>query len=158
MALFLDTFINKIDKKGRISIPAPYRAALAAMSFQGIIALPSFKYPAIICAGIDWMEKLSQQVGRVDLFSDAHDDLTATLFADSKQLAFDGEGRVILPESLLSHAIIQENAAFVGRGQVFEIWQPTTLETYKTEARRRALEKGRTLTVTPGNSNPGNGE
>ena len=151
MALFLDTFINKIDKKGRISIPAPYRSALATMSFQGIVALPSFNHQAIICAGIDWMEKLSQQVGRVDLFSDAHDDLTATLFADSKQLAFDSEGRVILPESLLSHAHIEENAAFVGRGQVFEIWHPAALENYKTEARRRALEKGRTLNPNPGN-------
>ena len=84
------------------------------------------------------------------MFCDAHDDLTATLFADSKQLAFDSEGRVILPESLLSHANIEENAAFVGRGQVFEIWQPAALESYKTEARRRALEKGRTLTPNPG--------
>ncbi len=147
MALFLDTFINKIDKKGRVSVPAPYRLSLSGLSFQGIIALPSFKNQAIICAGIDWMEKLSQQVGRVDLFSDAHDDLTATLFADAKQLGFDGEGRIMLPESLLSHAHIQESAAFVGRGQIFEIWQPEALEKYKIFARKQALEKNRTLSV-----------
>jgi MraZ protein len=145
VALFIDTFVNKIDRKGRISVPASYRAALAGQVFQGIVAFPSFKYPAIQCAGMDWMTALTENVGRVDLFSDEHDDLTATLFADAKQLAFDGEGRVMLPEILTAHAKIDEAAAFVGRGHTFEIWQPAALEAYKAEARRRALEKGRTL-------------
>lgn len=145
MALFIDTFVNKIDRKGRVSVPAPYRAALAAQTFQGIVAFPSFKFAAIQCAGMDWMTALTESVGNVDLFSDAHDDLTATLFADAKQLGFDSEGRIMLPESLAKHAGIGENAAFVGRGQTFEIWQPEALETYKAEARLRALENGRTL-------------
>ena len=148
MALFIDTFINKIDRKGRISVPATYRAALAGQVFQGIVAFPSFKFPAIQCAGMDWMTALTDTVSKVDLFSDEHDDLTATLFADAKQLAFDGEGRIMLPESLAQHAAIGEAAAFVGRGHTFEIWQPEALEAYKAEARKRALEKGRTL---PGN-------
>jgi len=145
VALFIDTFINKIDKKGRISVPATFRAALAAQSFQGIVAFPSFKYPAIQAASMDWMQGLTERMAQVDLFSDEHDDLTATLFADAKQLAFDGEGRIMLPESLSAHAGISEAAAFVGRGTSFEIWEPTKLDAYKAEARQRALEKGRTL-------------
>ena len=150
MALFIDTFINKIDKKGRISVPATFRAALTAQSFQGIVAFPSFKYPAIQAASMDWMQGLTDRMAQVDLFSDEHDDLTATLFADAKQLAFDGEGRIMLPESLTQHAGISEAAAFVGRGTSFEIWEPGKLETYKAEARQRALEKGRTLRQTTG--------
>ena len=53
MAVFIDTFINKIDRKGRVSVPAPYRAALVGQLFQGIVAFPSFKHPAIQCAGMD---------------------------------------------------------------------------------------------------------
>jgi MraZ protein len=145
MALFIDTFVNKIDRKGRVSVPAPYRAALAGQNFQGIVAFPSFKFAAIQCAGMDWMTELTESVGQVDLFSDAHDDLTATLFADAKQLAFDSEGRIMLPEPLARHAGIGDAAAFVGRGKTFEIWQPAALETYKAEARQRALENRRTL-------------
>jgi MraZ protein len=150
VALFIDTFINRIDRKGRVSVPASFRAALAGQVFQGIVAFPSFKYPAVQCAGMDWMQALTANVGRVDLFSDEHDDLTATLFADAKQLAFDGEGRIMLPETLTKHAAIDEAAAFVGRGHTFEIWQPAALETYKAEARRRALEKRRTLPTGSG--------
>ena len=150
VALFIDTFINRIDRKGRVSVPASFRAALAGQVFQGIVAFPSFKFPAVQCAGMDWMQSLTDNVSRVDLFSDEHDDLTATLFADAKQLAFDGEGRIMLPESLTRHAAIDEAAAFVGRGRHFEIWQPAALEAYKAEARRRALESRRTVPAAGG--------
>ena len=145
MAVFIDTFVNKIDRKGRVSVPATFRAALAAQAFQGIVAFPSFKFPALHCAGMDWMSSLIESTANVDLFSPEHDDLTASLFSDAKQLPFDGEGRVLLPESLCAHAKLTEAAAFAGRGRYFEIWEPKALEDYKAEARKRAAEQQRTL-------------
>ena len=149
MALFIDTFVNKIDRKGRVSVPATFRAALAAqpsqLAFQGIVAFPSFKFPALHCAGMDWMSSLIDSTSNVDLFSAEHDDLTASLFSDAKQLPFDGEGRVLLPESLCAHASLSENAAFAGRGRYFEVWEPRALDAYKAEARKRAAEQQRTL-------------
>jgi MraZ protein len=153
MALFIDTFVNKIDRKGRVSVPATFRATLAEQTFQGIVAFPSFKLPALHCAGMDWMQSLIDSTQNVDLFSQEHDDLTAALFPDAKQLAFDGEGRVMLPEALCAHARLTETAAFAGRGHYFEIWEPQALEAHKVEARKRALEKQRTLRQQP----PGQG-
>ncbi|MDR0774463.1 MAG: cell division/cell wall cluster transcriptional repressor MraZ, partial [Rickettsia sp.] len=43
MNIFLSKYINNIDKKGRVSIPASYRLALSSQSFNGIIAYPSFR-------------------------------------------------------------------------------------------------------------------
>ena len=145
MALFIDTFVNKIDSKGRVSVPATFRVALGSQSFPGIVALPLHKYRAVRCAGMDWMEELGRTVSKTDFFSEEQDDLTATIFGDTKQLPFDGEGRVMLPAPLTSHAGIDGVVAFVGRGPYFEIWEPKALEIYKVEARQRALEKGRTL-------------
>ena len=71
--------------------------------------------------------------------------LQNSLFADAKQLAFDGEGRIMLPEALCAHAKLTEAAAFAGRGRYFEIWEPQALEAYKAEARQRAADKQRTL-------------
>ena len=45
MALFLDTFVNKIDRKGRVSVPATFRAALDGQAFHGIVALPVVQVP-----------------------------------------------------------------------------------------------------------------
>ena len=145
MALFFDTYVNRIDRKGRVSVPAAFRNVLARDGSPGLVAFPSFKFPAVQCAGMSWMQQLGNSIQQVNLFSDEHDDLTATLFADAKQLLYDGEGRILLPPTLAAHAGITEAAAFVGRGPFFEIWEPGALDRYKIEARKRALEKGRTL-------------
>ena len=149
MALFFDTFVNRIDRKGRVSVPAAFRNVLARDGSPGLVAFPSFKYPAVQCAGMSWMQSLGSSIEQVDLFSDEHDDLTATLFADAKELVYDGEGRILLPPTLAAHAGITEAAAFVGRGPFFEIWEPAALDRYKAEARQRTLEKGRTLRQRP---------
>ena len=94
------------------------------------------------------LEKLGAGVDAFDMFSDEHDTLTAALFANAQQLAFDGEGRVMLPEALVAHADLSEQAAFVGRGPLFEVWNPEAFNAYQADAVRQAAEKG--LTLRPG--------
>ncbi len=149
MAVFIGTFENKIDRKGRVSVPAPFRLTLAGQSFQGIVAFRSYRAAAIEACGIDFMERLNDSMTSLDFFSDAQDDLAATIFADSQQLPFDGDGRIILPGQLAEHAGITEHAAFVGKGPIFQIWQPDALERYKEEARARAKSQGLTLPLKP---------
>lgn len=149
MALFLSTFINKLDKKGRVSVPASFRLALTGQTFQGIVAFRSYKFPAIEGMGIDRMQRLSDSVDQLDLFSEAQDDLTATIFADSHMLAFDGDGRVMLPQALLEHAKIQDSVAYVGHGATFQIWNPQAFEAYQYEARKRVQDKQATLKLRP---------
>ncbi|MEE8505259.1 MAG: division/cell wall cluster transcriptional repressor MraZ, partial [Kiloniellales bacterium] len=131
------------------SVPAPFRLTLAGQSFQGIVAFRSYRAAAIEACGIDFMERLNDSMTSLDFFSDAQDDLAATIFADSQQLPFDGDGRIILPGQLAEHAGITEHAAFVGKGPIFQIWQPDALERYKEEARARAKSQGLTLPLKP---------
>ena len=144
MALFLSTFVNKVDKKGRVSVPAPFRTALVQQTFSGIIAFRSFKLPAIEGSGIDRMEEMSARIDAVDEFSEDRDALSS-IFADAQQLSFDGEGRIVLPEALCAHAGITENAAFVGLGRTFQIWEPQRFEQHRDELRERARRQGTTL-------------
>ncbi len=138
MALFLSTFINKVDTKGRVSVPAPFRAALAGQRFAGIIAYPSLNDPTIEACGIERMEELSRSVDRFNPFSDQHDAFSSALFAESHELAWDGQGRIVLPERLIAHAGISAMAAFVGRGATFQIWEPAASAANRQQARERA--------------------
>lgn len=149
MAVFIGTFENKVDRKGRVSVPVQFRQMLAGQSFQGIVAFRSYRVDAIEACGIDFMERLNDSVSSMDLFSDAHDDLAAIIFADSQQLPFDGDGRIVLPPRLAEHAGIGERAAFVGKGSIFQIWEPDALEAHKEEARARARSQGLTLPLRP---------
>ena len=149
MALFLSTYINKIDKKGRVSVPAPFRAALAGESFQGIIAFRSYKYQAIEACNMSRMEQLSSSVDRLDFFSDAQDDLTASIFADAQQLPLDGDGRVSIPAILQEHAGLTDSIAFVGRGTTFQLWKPEAFEAHQAAARQRVQAQQTTISMQP---------
>jgi len=145
VAVFFGTFENKVDRKGRVSVPAPFRQALSRSAYQGIIARASHRTDAIEGFDLEFMEKLNNSVSANPLYSDTHEDLSMTIFGESYQLAFDSEGRIILPPALVEHAGIEDQAGFVGMGSMFQIWQPDTLRRQKAEARARARDKGLTL-------------
>ncbi len=130
MALFLSTYVNKLDRKGRISVPAPFRSALAGHSFNGIVAYRLFKYDALECCGMGRMEAMGRRLESLEQFSEEYDNLQ-TLFSDAIELAFDGEGRIVLPEPLRDFAKITDTAAFVGVGSTFQIWEPGAYEEVK---------------------------
>ncbi|MEX0921911.1 MAG: hypothetical protein WD489_10280 [Rhodovibrionaceae bacterium] len=144
---FLGTFENKVDRKGRVSVPAAYRQILAGCSFPGIVAFYSYKVEAIEACSMDFMAQLADSVSDINLFSDDQEDLAATIFSDSHQLSFDGEGRVMLPDELIQRAGITERAAFSGAGQMFRIWEPARLSAYKEERRQRTSERGLTISL-----------
>lgn len=137
--------MNKLDKKGRVSVPASFRLVLSGQAFQGIVAFRSYKFPAVEGMAIDRMQRMSDSVDQLDLFSEAQEDLTTTIFADAQMLAFDGDGRIILPQMLLEHANIKDQVAFVGRGATFQIWNPEAFAAYQNEARMRVQDKQATL-------------
>lgn len=149
MALFISTFVNKVDRKGRVSVPATFRAGLKGLSFNGVVAFRSYREAAIEGCGIDRMEELSHGLDALDQFSQEQDELASTIFADAHQLAIDGDGRIVLPPLLAEHAGIGDTAAFVGRGATFQIWNPETFARHQDEARRRAAERGATLRLPP---------
>lgn len=147
MGLFLSTYINKIDGKGRVSVPAGFRAALAANPFQGIVVFRARSHAALEGFGMDDMTEIAARLDHFDLFSDTQDDLAGMIFAEARQLPFDGDGRIVLPEDLRSFCGMTDKAAFVGMGRKFQIWEPAALEKRLADARQNVQDKG--LTVPP---------
>ncbi len=147
--LFLSTYQNRIDKKGRISVPAPFRAALAGQEFAGIVANASFINPCIEGCGMDRIVKLHERMESLDPFSEERDAFATTLFGQSQQLGFDGDGRITLPESLIEAASLVEQAVFVGKGEIFEIWEPAAFAEHAKRARELARDKRYQLRGTP---------
>ncbi|MCK5296640.1 MAG: division/cell wall cluster transcriptional repressor MraZ [Alphaproteobacteria bacterium] len=147
MKLFLNTFINKVDKKGRVSIPAAFRTAVSHQDFQGVVLYPSFSTsPSCLeGCGTDHMEKLASAAYDLDAFSTEQEDLTALIFSNANQLSFDSTGRIVLPESLMTHAGITDSVAFLGKGKTFQIWEPKALEKAQKEARERIVKSRTTL-------------
>lgn len=145
MTLFLSTYGNKVDRKGRVSVPAPFRASLAAQSFPGVVLFRSGTHDCLEGFAFAAMEELASRLDHYDLFSNAQDDLATTIFAEAVQLPFDAEGRIVIPEHLLAHAGIEEQAMFVGLGRKFQIWNAAAYDKRREQARREVKEKALTL-------------
>lgn len=148
MALFLSTFTNKVDKKGRVSVPANFRAALSEQKYQGIIIYRSFINDCVEACSMERIERLSESIDGMDPFSDERDAFAATILGGSLQLPFDGEGRVMLPENILEEAGITDQAVFVGKGATFEIWEPKAYAAYAEKARDLAKQQRASLRLT----------
>ena len=142
MALFLSRFDNRVDRKGRVSVPASFRADLTADVFAGVVVFPSpGTSGAIDGCDIGRMKQLAEGIDTFNPFSAEYGDLATAILTKSHRLPFDGEGRIILPQPLLEHAGITNMATFAGRGATFQIWAPEAYRIYEVEATERAKEQ-----------------
>ena len=137
MSLFLSSYENRLDTKGRISVPAPFRASLSSEQFAGVVLYRSFTNNCIEGLSMSRMETLAAATDKMGVFDGTLDDLSAMLFADARPLQFDVTGRIMIPADLLEHAGITDRAVFVGRGNSFQIWNPDAFRKTQEAARSR---------------------
>ena len=138
--LFMDTVLNKVDAKGRVSLPADYRAIVKETGSE-IVCYRSLFSPCIEGCLEDLLDKLATQMeDSLDFFSATQDDLTNLVFGDAKRYPFDSTGRIMLSEKLLKHAQITDSAVFVGKGRKFQIWNPENWEKEEKRIREQVLK------------------
>ena len=133
MALFLSTYINRIDKKGRVSVPSSFRSVLEQNGLKGMICYPSPTLKSIEGCTANRMQKISDAIEASGPFSDERNTFSTSIFADSHQIHFDQEGRVIIPDGLISIAGIIDQVSFLGMGETFQMWNPDTYDSFKKE-------------------------
>lgn len=140
MDRFVANYTSRIDAKGRISIPAPFRAVLARDGFEGLYCYPSLDRPAIDAGGHALLGEIERLIGVFAPYADEREELLVALYGRSETLRIDGEGRVTLTEAQKSHAGIGEAATFVGLGQRFQIWEPERFQARLENATAKVRE------------------
>ncbi len=157
MDRFVSNFTNRLDAKGRVSIPASFRAVLARDGYEGLYVHPALDAPALDAGGNTLLGEIDAFLSSLPAYSDERDQLSTALFGTSEVLKVDPEGRVSLTESVKAHAGITDMITFVGLGRKFQIWQPDGFRTHLEEARARVRELKRKLggAAGPGMLPPG---
>jgi MraZ protein len=143
MDRFVSNFTLRLDSKGRVSIPAPFRSVLTRDGFEGLYCYPTLDRPALDAGGQALLAEIEALIARFHPFSNERERFAAALYGTSEVLKMDGEGRVSLPEALKTHAGIGDAVAFVGLGNKFQIWEPNRFRSELAEATEqvRALKK-----------------
>lgn len=142
---FVSHFTNRLDAKGRVSIPAGFRAVLAKDGYEGLYVHPTLDQTSLDCGGHALRATIDDILSRFSPFSEEWDSLSMVLNGTSEVLKVDSEGRIILSENLKSHAGIGDAVAFVGQGHKFQIWEPERFRAHLEEARVKLRDVRRVL-------------
>ena len=145
MDLFLSSFINKIDKKGRVSLPSTFRNALPKSNKNEIILYKSIKSDSIEGCGTERLKEISKRINNLDYFSEDYDDFSTSVFSEIIPTNIDKEGRFLIPDELKKYAKIQNEVAFFGQGFFFQLWEPKAGILKREESRKRLLNEKKSL-------------
>ena len=136
--MFLSSYENNIDKKGRVSVPASFRAYISNLGYNSVICFPSFNNQSIEAWPQDRIEKISNAIDSLNPFEEKKDYFATSILSESTNLQFDSEGRILITSKLLKHANIKNVMLFVGQGKTFQIWEPSNYEKFKVTAKRKS--------------------
>jgi MraZ protein len=147
MNRFVSNFTSRLDSKGRVSVPASFRAVLARDGFEGLYVHPALDAPALDAGGNMLLNEIDAFLSTLSPYSDERDQLSTALLGTSEVLKIDPEGRVILTPSVKSHAGIVDAVTFVGLGHKFQMWEPERFRAHLEEARTKVRHLKKTLSA-----------
>lgn len=138
MTLFLGTHQNRLDAKGRVSIPASFRLCLKEKQKNNDITLilrPSSSLPCIEGWPVSVFNECTASLIRNQdstggIFSRKQNDIATILYAQAWSVDPDREGRILLPDFLKAHANLENQASFLGLGTLFQIWEPVAAQNH----------------------------
>ena len=136
--MFLSTYENKLDKKGRVSVPASFRSYISNLGYNGIVCYPSFNHECIEAWPQDRLEKITNSIDSLNPFDEKKDYFATSILSESINLQFDSEGRILLTQKLLEHAKIKNSMLFVGQGKTFQIWESKSFKKFKVKAKKKS--------------------
>ncbi|TLP48432.1 MULTISPECIES: division/cell wall cluster transcriptional repressor MraZ [Cohaesibacter] len=141
MQAFVSKYVNRLDSKGRVSIPAPFRQLLAQDGQDSLFCSPSLDQVSIEAGGLVYQQEINDQLNQFDPFSEEREMLSTALLGESETFKIDKDGRIVLSESIKEYAGITDVVVFVGQGTKFRLWQPDRYEVHRKEAQKLALSR-----------------
>lgn len=134
MDRFVSHYELRLDAKGRVSVPAPFRAVLARDGHDGLYCYPALDQPALDAGGNALLDEIEALTSGFAPYSDRREQFALALYGTSETLKIDGEGRIVLTDTLKAHAGIVDMVTFVGLGHKFRIWEPGRFRAELAEA------------------------
>jgi MraZ protein len=133
MASFSGRYLNSVDSKGRVALPAKLRRIFPKESQNNVVLTRGIESCIHGYAMDDW-DSLLFNLENLEIPETQKNLISRLLLSYSLETNFDGQGRVLIPNYLLEHAKLRGEAMIVGVGNRFEIWNPLLFEKHVEEA------------------------
>lgn len=142
MNRFLSHATNRIDAKGRVSVPSAFRAALSEAGVRELYCFQDFVFPAVSVGGPELLDRFERQMAAEDPFSDAANQMSLLVHGGGVFVKLDPEGRLMVTDFIRDFTGISTDVTFVGRGDHFQLWEPQAFARAQAEARERRKQRG----------------
>jgi len=141
MNRFLSQVTKKVDAKGRVSVPSAFRTVLTRLDIRDLYVFQDFVFPAISIAGPEVLERFERHIDQGDPFSMEANKMSLLIHGGGVFMKLDGEGRLVVSDFIRDFAGITDQVTFVGRGDYFQLWEPSALSRMQDETRRERMEQ-----------------
>ena len=142
MGRFLSHATNRIDSKGRVSVPAAFRSVMAQSNIQDLYCFQDFVFPAISVGGSELLERFERQIAAGDPFSPEANEMSLLIHGGGVFMKLDSEGRLPVTDFIRDYTGITTDVTFVGRADHFQLWAPQTFEATQAAAREEFRMRG----------------
>lgn len=115
--MFLGQFVHSVDSKGRITVPVRFRAALSS----GAYLTQGFERNLMVYT-TDSFSQLAEKAKTLTTTDPEARAIRRVIFGGAADVDLDSQGRILVPPFLRDYAQLEEEAAIVGAGEYFEIW------------------------------------
>lgn len=132
---------KKVDAKGRVSVPSAFRTVLTRLDIRDLYVFQDFVFPAISIAGPEVLERFERHIDQGDPFSPDANKMSLLIHGGGVFMKLDGEGRLAVTDFIRDFAGITNQVTFVGRGDYFQLWEPSALTRMQDETRRERMEQ-----------------
>jgi MraZ protein len=150
MASFKGQAEYSVDSKGRVAIPARMRSALNPEANNSFTITRGFEQ-CILLFPLDEWAKREAEIARLNTYRSEARSFVRTIMRWADEVTLDGQGRIVVPKSLIAFAGLEDAVLIIGVLDRIEIWNPNVFaaqaeqEADYSDVAERIFEMGRDL-------------
>ena len=124
---FTGEYHNSLDQKNRLNIPAKFRKALKPINNRTFVLTRGFD-PCLLLYPIKEWQTVEEQLSRLSSIRGRDRNFVRSIVRHAIPVKYDGQGRIQIPENLLSFSKIKKDVIAIGMIKKIELWHPAALE------------------------------
>ena len=132
--MFIGEYLHSLDQKGRVAIPAKFRADLAA----GCVVTRGLDNSLVIYSDPCW-EEMAKKLSKLPFSSRDARAFSRLMLSGAMDLELDKQGRVLIPPYLRDYAGLSSEVIITGAYNRLEVWAKDKWEEYRADAEDKAV-------------------
>ena len=126
--MFVGTYLVSVTSGKRVSIPSVFRSKIG----KSVILARWYENCLVLSGADSWNALLKRLTGEEKMIIEPIRQTEHFIFASAYEVEVDDQGRIVLPDRLISYANLGNQVYILGIGDRIEIWNKEIWE--KTEA------------------------